>query len=115
MQDPKKDLRARALQTRKSAFEAHGVEASRLLAAHGLDFLAARPGAIVSGFAAIRDEINPAALMTWLHAEGFRLALPAMQGRRKPLVMRAWTPGDVLNQAAWGIAEPLADKLSDRR
>ena len=110
MQDIKKDLRTHALAVRKAAYEAQGLDASRMLAAHGLDFLRAPPGTIVSGFAAIRDEINPAELMSWLHAEGFRLALPVMVGKGKPLLMRAWTPGDVMEAAAWGIAEPLDDK-----
>ena len=76
----KKELRAQALERRKAAFEHHGPDASRKIAAHGVDFLAANPGSIVSGFAAINDEINPGPLMTWLQAEGFRLALPVMQG-----------------------------------
>jgi 5-formyltetrahydrofolate cyclo-ligase len=106
----KKELRAQALERRKTAFEHHGPEASRKIAAHGVDFLSTNPGAIVSGFAAINEEINPAPLMTWLQAEGFRLALPVMQGRGKPLLMRAWTPGDAMKAAAWGIAEPMDDK-----
>ncbi|MBS0232948.1 MAG: 5-formyltetrahydrofolate cyclo-ligase [Proteobacteria bacterium] len=110
MADAKKDLRAEALLRRKEAFERHGPEASRKIAAQGLDFLGIKPDAIVSGFAAIRDEINPAALMAWLHAEGFRLALPVMQGRGKPLLLRSWSPGDMMAPAAWGIAEPLEDK-----
>ncbi len=110
MLDAKKALRAEAQNLRKAAFDKHGPDASRRLAAYGLDFLGAQPGSIVSGFAAIRDEINPAHLMTWLHAEGYRLALPAMEGKGLPLVMRAWTPGDAMAIAAWGIAEPLDDK-----
>lgn len=110
MLDAKKELRAEAIRRRKEAFERHGPEASRKIAAQGLDFLGVKPGATVSGFAAIRDEINPAALMAWLHAEGFQLALPAMQGRGKPLLLRSWSPGDTMAPAAWGIAEPLADK-----
>ncbi|MET0638965.1 MAG: 5-formyltetrahydrofolate cyclo-ligase [Hyphomicrobium sp.] len=110
MTDAKKELRTEALVRRKEAFERHGSEASRMIAAQGLDFLRIKVGAIVSGFAAIRDEINPAPLMTWLQAEGFRLALPVMQGRGKPLLMRQWSPGDVMAPAAWGIAEPLDDK-----
>jgi 5-formyltetrahydrofolate cyclo-ligase len=110
MQDPKKELRARALTLRKAAFDAHGTDASRRLAAHGLDFLRVAPGAAVSGFAAIRDEINPAELMTWLHAEGFRLALPVMVSKGQPLLMRAWSPGDAMEAALWGIAEPLRSK-----
>lgn len=110
MQQAKADLRLRAIGMRKGAFELHGVEAGRRLAAHGLDFLKVAPGAIVSGFAAIRDEINPAHLLSWLHAEGFRLALPVMQGKGKPLVLRSWAPGDAMAPATWGIAEPLPDK-----
>lgn len=106
----KKKLRADAIAARAAAFAEHGVEASRRLAAHGLDFLKVTPGTIVSGFAAIRDEINPGDLMLWLHAEGSKLALPVMVGKGKPLVMRAWAPGDVMEAAAWGIAEPMADK-----
>ena len=48
--------------------------------------------------------------MLWLHAEGFRLALPVMIGKAQPLLMRAWSPGDAMEAAAWGIAEPTADK-----
>lgn len=110
MLDLKKELRARASEMRRAACEAHGQDASRRLASHGLDFLKIAPGTVVSGFAAIRDEINPADLMTWLHAEGFRLALPVMVGKGQPLVMRAWSPGDVMEPAQWGIAEPLDDK-----
>ncbi len=33
-----------------------------------------------------------------------------MQGKGLPLLFRAWTPGDAMGQAAWGIAEPLPDK-----
>lgn len=106
----KKKIRAEAFAARAAAFAEHGTDASRRLAAHGLDFLKVAPGAIVSGFAAIRDEINPSDLMLWLHAEGFRLALPVMVGKGQALVMRAWTPGDAMEAAAWGIAEPMADK-----
>ncbi len=72
MADAKKELRAAALTRRKAAFDLHGPEASRKVAAYGLDFLgtsaSAATGTVVSGFAAIRDEINPAPLMTWLQA-----------------------------------------------
>ncbi|HET6390068.1 5-formyltetrahydrofolate cyclo-ligase [Hyphomicrobium sp.] len=110
MPNAKKELRAEALLRRKAAFERHGAEASRMIAAQGLDFLGVKPETIVSGFAAIRDEINPGPLMAWLQAEGFKLALPVMQGREKPLLMRAWSPGDTMAPAQWGIAEPLDDK-----
>ncbi len=110
MRDEKAELRTRALTARKAAFEAHGAVAGRKLASHGLDFLGVRPGITVSGFAAIRDEIDPSALLDWLHREGFKLALPVMEGRGKPLRMRSWTPGDEMASVQWGIREPLADK-----
>ena len=43
-------------------------------------------------------------------ATAVRLALPVMQGKGKPLVFRAWTPGDAMDSGVWGIAEPKADK-----
>ena len=33
-----------------------------------------------------------------------------MQGKGKPLIFRAWTPGDAMDRAVWGIAEPKPDK-----
>jgi len=110
MSNEKAALRERALAARKAAFESHGAEAGRRLAAHGLDFLSPRPGLTVSGFAAIRDEIDPSHLLDWLQREGYRLAMPVMEGRGKPLVMRAWAPGDEMATVQWGIREPLASK-----
>lgn len=110
MSDEKSALRTAALEARKAAFDRYGPDACRKLASFGLDFAGVRQGAIVSGFSAIRDEINPSHLMLWLHAEGHPLALPVMVGRERPLVMREWTPGDAMLPAAWGIAEPLDDK-----
>ena len=108
--EDKKRVRAEALERRRIAFARHGKDAGRRLAAHGLDFLRIPPGSIVSGFAAIRDEINPAELMSWLHAEGFRLALPVMIAKGQPLLLRSYAPGDAMEAAQWGIAEPMADK-----
>lgn len=110
MSNQKAALRERCLAIRKDAFARHGADAGRKLAAFGLDFLGVRPGVTVSGFAAIRDEIDPAYLLDWLHREGFKLALPVMEGRGKPLVMRGWAPGDEMSTVQWGIREPLASK-----
>lgn len=107
MSNEKADLRERALALRQAAFQRHGAEAGRRLAGHGLDFIRPSPGSSVSGFAAIRDEINPAQLLDRLYRQGHKLALPVMEGRGKPLVMRSWTPGDELARVQWGIQEPL--------
>jgi 5-formyltetrahydrofolate cyclo-ligase len=71
--------------------------------------LAITPGAIVSGFMALKSEINPLPLMQKLAGQGARLALPAIAGRGEPLILRAWEPGAPLGRGQWGIREPTAD------
>jgi 5-formyltetrahydrofolate cyclo-ligase len=67
------------------------------------------PGAIVSAFMPMQNEINPLPLMQKLAGAGARLALPRIVGRGHPLSMRAWTFGAPLERGQWGIREPLAD------
>jgi 5-formyltetrahydrofolate cyclo-ligase len=110
MSDDKRAERTRALARRAAAFALHGRAAGERLARHGLDFLAPAPGRIVSGFSAIRDEIDPAALLARLAGEGHRLGLPVLQGKGQPLLFRQWSPGDETASATWGIAEPLPDR-----
>src|SRR5262245_31685458 len=65
------------------------------------EIVAARPfpvpvpaAAIVSGFMPLKSEINPLPLLLSLAKSGVRLALPVVAGKGKPLVMRAWAPGE---------------------
>ena len=108
--EDKRAERTRALARRAAAFAAHGMTAGARLADHELSFLRIAPGAVVSGFSAIRDEIDPAALLARLQAAGYRLCLPVMEGKGLPLVFRGWSPGDAMGKVQWGIAEPLPDK-----
>ncbi len=108
--DEKRAARTRALARRAAAYARHGKAAGDQLAEHGLGFIEPAPGAIVSGFSAIKDEIDTSQLLARLAGEGFRLALPVMQGKGKPLVFRAWAPGDEMGSATWGIAEPLPSR-----
>jgi 5-formyltetrahydrofolate cyclo-ligase len=64
---------------------------------------------IVSGFSPIKTEINPIPLMRKLADAGAKLALPAIAGRGKPLIMRAWTFGEPLAAGQWGIREPVPE------
>jgi 5-formyltetrahydrofolate cyclo-ligase len=64
------------------------------------------PGTIVSGFMPLKSEINPLPLMRKLAGAGARLALPVIDARGKPLILRAFTFGDALNSGQWGIREP---------
>jgi 5-formyltetrahydrofolate cyclo-ligase len=68
--------------------------------------LAIAPSVIVSGFMPLKSEINPLPLMQKLSEAGARLALPAIAGRGKPLIMRAWAWGEPLDHGQWGIREP---------
>ena len=57
----------------------------------------------------MRSEINPVPLMRKLADAGATLALPAIAGRGKPLIMRAWTFGEPLASGQWGIREPVPE------
>jgi 5-formyltetrahydrofolate cyclo-ligase len=56
------------------------------------------------------EELNVWPLLRRLHAAGVPLALPVVEGKGKPLVFRAWTPGDAMDKGVWGIPQPKADK-----
>ena len=71
--------------------------------------LAITPGTIISGFMPLKSEINPLPLLQKLAEAGARLALPAIAGRGKPLIMRAWEFGGPLDRGQWGIREPKPD------
>ncbi len=107
LDEEKKALRVEAKSRRLAAFEKHGASAGDLVALHGLAFCGATPPQIVSGFSSIGDEIDARPLMRRLHDEGFKLALPVILGKAKPLMMRAWALGDQMEEKTWGIAEPL--------
>jgi len=68
--------------------------------------LETEPGRIVSGFFPLKTEISPLPLMRKLADAGAELALPAIDGRGKPLIMRTFAFGDELASGQWGIREP---------
>jgi 5-formyltetrahydrofolate cyclo-ligase len=107
----KQALRARMRAWRGTLGAEEMASAGEAIARHGLGFLPLQaPGAIVSGFAPMPDELRVWSLLRRLGAEGFRLALPVMQGKGLPLLFRAWKQGDALDKGTWDIAEPRADK-----
>jgi 5-formyltetrahydrofolate cyclo-ligase len=104
----KTELRANA-QTRRDALPADARKtAAETIAARKFP-LAIASGVIVSGFMPLKSEINPLPLMQKLAEAGARLALPAIAGRGKPLLMRAWEFGAPLDRGQWGIREPKTD------
>ena len=104
--DEEKAIIRRDAMTRRNALPAD-------LRARAAEAIAMRPfptaltrGTIMSGFMPLKSEINPLPLMRKLADAGVRLALPVIDGRGKPLIMRAFAFGDALNSAQWSIREP---------
>jgi len=108
----KKALRERMRAWRQGLSQQAVVSAADAVAAHGLAFLQPQPAAVVSGFASLPDEFRLWPLLRTLPGQGFRLALPVMQGKGNPLMFRAWAPGDAMDSGVWGIAEPKVDKAT---
>jgi len=106
--DQKATLRAAALARRDALPAAERQAAAEAIAARGIP-IEVTPGMIVSGFMPMQTEINPLPLMRKLAEAGAQLALPAIAGRGRPLIMRAWHFGTPLKAGQWGIREPMPD------
>jgi len=104
---PKARLRRQALALRDGLPAAVRAAAAETIAARPFP-IKFKHGTIVSGFSPMKTEINPVPLMRKLAADGAKLALPAIAGRGRPLIMRAWTFGAPLASGQWGIREPIA-------
>jgi 5-formyltetrahydrofolate cyclo-ligase len=110
--EEKKALRARMKAWRAGLTAAQMAKAADALASQGLAFLpnlAAQ--SVVSGFASMPEELRAWPLLRRLHKDGYRLCLPVMRGKGRPLIFRAWVPGDAMDSGVWGIAEPKGDRL----
>lgn len=104
----KETLRAAALALRDALPAVERQAAAEAIAARGLP-IGVKPGTIVSGFMPMKTEVNPLPLLRKLSDAGARLALPCINGRGKPLIMRAWAFGDAFKAGQWGIREPVPE------
>jgi 5-formyltetrahydrofolate cyclo-ligase len=114
----KRDLRDEAKRRRAEA-AAHDAEAAaEALSERALAALAvceACPaGCVVSAYWPMGSEIDPRPLMRRLHEAGHPIALPVVVGRGRPLVFRAWRPGEPLEPAGFGTRVPRADRAELR-
>jgi 5-formyltetrahydrofolate cyclo-ligase len=107
-QSAKAALRAEALARRDALPAATRQAAAEAIAARGFP-VKVTPATIVSGFMPMKTEINPLPLLRQLSEVGAQLALPAVAGRGKPLIMRAWKFGDPFKAGQWGIREPVPE------
>ena len=104
----KSALRRDALRRRSSAHGRLGTSAADVIKDLGLPLIAGLAGHCVSGYLPIRDELDPTALLAALGAQGRPLALPVIETKWAPLLFRAWTPGDLLAPAEFGLQVPVA-------
>lgn len=63
-------------------------------------------GTVVSAYWPFRGEPNLLPFVKAIEAGGGRCALPAVVARGKPLLFRAWSPGDPLARGVWNIPAP---------
>jgi 5-formyltetrahydrofolate cyclo-ligase len=108
IKNEKSMLRAEALARRDALPAATRAAAAETIAKRSFPVRIER-GMIVSGFSPMKSEINPVPLMRKVADAGARLALPAIAGRGKPLIMRAWGFGEPLASGQWGIREPTTE------
>ncbi|HLA19989.1 MAG TPA: 5-formyltetrahydrofolate cyclo-ligase [Pseudolabrys sp.] len=106
IQNEKSALRAAALTLRDALPAAERQAAAETIATRSFP-IAIKPGTIVSGFSPMKSEISPLPLLRSLSDAGASLALPVVQGRGLPLIMRAWHFGAPLKSGQWGIREPM--------
>jgi 5-formyltetrahydrofolate cyclo-ligase len=106
--DLKATLRRESLARRDALSADDRAAAAQVISARPFP-VAVPPGAIVSGFMPMKSEINPLPLLRTLADAGAALALPAVAGKGKPLIMRAYAFGEPLASGVWGIREPAPD------
>ncbi len=107
--EAKRAARALARQRRRAAREAAGPLAGEAAARNFLAAIEPPPGCVVSGYWPLDDEIDPRPLLEVLHARGHVCGLPVVVGKGRPLVFRAWAPGQRLVPAVLGISVPAED------
>jgi 5-formyltetrahydrofolate cyclo-ligase len=107
-------LRARMRAWRDGLDGAAKVRAAQTIAERGLALVSElrgpAPHGAVSGFASLPEELNVWPLLRQLHAAGVPLALPVVEGKGRPLVFRAWTPGDAMDKGVWDIPQPNPER-----
>ncbi len=79
------------------------------LAQTGIGFAGPTMGAVVSGYAAIGEELDPLPLLKRLAGEGYRVVLPVIVQQGAPLKFRQWEPGTPLQPGSFSVPVPGED------
>jgi len=104
--EEKQALRRELRQKRAAATS---LEAAQRLAAVFDKGLSLPPDALVAGYSAVGDEIDPRPLMESLTQRGHRLCLPCTTPDGEALSFRAYGLKDMLRIGPWSIPEPMPD------
>jgi len=107
MSDVKAAFRKLAFAARAEAFGARE-EAGAVAAAtvHLLAEIGPARGHVISGYMAMRTELDPQPAMAALRGEGARLCVPVMAGKGLPLDFRDWTPDAPMIDGPFGARVP---------
>jgi 5-formyltetrahydrofolate cyclo-ligase len=106
--DAKRAARAAALAARE-AVHRDGAGSARLAAGHALEEIARlRDVGCVSAYLPVRNEIDPRPVMLSLFGLGYRICVPIIEGRGRPLRFRAWTPGVELVAGPYEVPMPAS-------
>lgn len=104
--EEKSAARKRAAAIRDTAHSALAACAGQMLADLGLGFAAPATPGVISGFFPYMSEIDTRPLLTTMVAQGWRTALPVVEGAGVPLSFRSWVPGEPTVPGAWNIPIP---------
>lgn len=105
----KQALRKEAQAARAAAAAAAPQDAAERMRDSLLQRITTWPGAVVSAYWPMGDELDPIPAVKALAAQGHPICLPVVIGNNQPLVFRAWKPGNPLVPAAFGTREPPAE------
>lgn len=80
--------------------------AAEAIAKTGIGFASPKSKVVVSGYAAIGDELNPLQILKILSASGHPVALPVIDRKGAPLFFREWVPGTPLEKGPFSVPVP---------
>ncbi len=102
----KRQLRTSAKIRRSEAFESQASDAAARLAAFGKEFATTLSTGIVSAYYPYETEIDSMGLLRELENVGWKVALPVVVGKERPLEFRAWQIDTPLVNGVFGIPIP---------
>lgn len=107
--DLKAALRKKALVAARASAAAYGEEAGLRVARSFLGAIPLAPGAVISGYAPLKSEIDPMPLLSKLSERGHPIALPYIEAIDRPLRLKRWRPGEPLIAGQFGARQPASD------